>query len=315
MMAAHSAPADIPSAPDESWIARLRLIPDDCREFSVDLKRAKLEFGVDDLLAQRLITLGIPYANAHGSPRFAAADLHYIGLRLGCATTYLEVMRLWAAALTVSAMCDWVEVEIRCVPYATPGTRVQILGPRGTATAVIGPDRTAANFGISIPGQWPTLDPALGDLLSDIASLDFCWIPEPVGADIDFARRTRLADCASASKLLVEECHARGIEARTAYGLLLALPYSTPHNWAEIRTGDDWIPADPLLLALLVEYADLDATAWPPSRCPGGVLLRLADRATPIVLAGEQPLGATFLTKIHQGPVANSAPRARGGVS
>jgi hypothetical protein len=112
-------------------------------------------------------------------------------------------------------------------------------------------------------------------------------------------RRTRIANCRSAAGLLVEEAPALGVEARLAHGLLLAPPYSTPHNWAEVRTDDGWLSLDPLLIALLTRFAGLDAAAWPPQRSPGAILLRLSEPGTPLVVdAGSgAPLEATFLTR------------------
>jgi hypothetical protein len=57
------------------------------------------------------------------------------------------------------------------------------------------------------------------------------------------------------------------------------------------------VPVDPLLLGLLARYTTLDASVWSPTRSPGAMLLRLADRETAIVLAGERPLQASFLTR------------------
>jgi Transglutaminase-like superfamily len=307
-------------APSRGWIARLRMIPDHCREFSIDLRRAEREFGIDGMTAQALIAVGMPHAHIDDTLHFAAVDLHYIGLRLGCATTYLEAMARWTASLRRSAMSDWTDVKITCMPYAEVGTTVEVLEPSGRRPRTrIGSDRIATSFEATVPGRWPSLGPQLADLLHDIASLDFCWIPESMGVAVNLARSTRLADCASASKLLVEECDKRGIEARTAYGLLLASPYSTPHHWAEIYIGEQWVHADPLLLASLARYAGLDASAWPPTRSPGGILLRFARQQSPIVMAGELPLEATFLTEIHGAshprfgapdtPLANCTPK------
>src|SRR5204863_8078849 len=108
----------------------------------------------------------------------------------------------------------------------------------------------------------------------------------------------RLSDCGDAALLLAMECARLGIVSRTAYGLLLAVPFSTPHTWVEIRAGDRWIPLDPLLMRVLAQYTTLDASAWPPIRSPGAVLLRLAGHETPIVLADGRPLEASFPTRI-----------------
>src|SRR2546421_1702950 len=96
-----SASAQAP--PIGEWIRRLRLIPEDRRRFDVDPRRAELEFGIDMTLARELIDRGLPHMMSDGDPRFTTTDLHYIGLRLGCATTYLGVLKMWASGLKAAA--------------------------------------------------------------------------------------------------------------------------------------------------------------------------------------------------------------------
>jgi Transglutaminase-like superfamily len=280
------------------WITRLRLIPEERRRFHVDPRQAMLEFGVDMPLARELIALGLPHAMSDGDPRFTATDLHYIGLRLGCASTYLSVLQMWASSLQASADGEWTSVEVRCAPDAPQKTAVEVLvGLDQRVRASIGVNRIAASIHAVPVRQWPAVGPALEDLLLDVASLDFCWMPESLSGDVEFTRQTRLGDCGNAALLLSMECARLGIAARMAHGLLLATPFSTPHTWAEICVGDRWVPMDPLLIGLLSQYTTLDASAWPPTRSPGAVLLRLADEDTPIVLADGRPLHASFLTR------------------
>jgi hypothetical protein len=292
-----SAGAHAPSIGE--WITRLRLIPEERRRFHVDPSQAKLEFGVDMRLARELIALGLPHTMSDGDPRFTATDLHYIGLRLGCASTYLGVLQMWASSLKASADGEWTSVEVRCAPNAPQETAVEVLvGPDRRVRASIGANRIAASIRVAPIRQWPAVSPVLEDLLLDVASLDFCWMPESLSGDVEFTRQTRLSDCGNAALLLSTECARFGIASRIAYGLLLATPFSTPHTWVEIRVGDRWVPVDPLLIGVLAQYTNLDASMWPPIRSPGAVLLRLAGKETPIVLADGRPLQASFLTRI-----------------
>ena len=285
--------------PIGEWLTRLRLIPEERRRFHVDPRQAKLEFGIDMTLAQELIARGLPHAMSDGDPRFTATDLHYIGLRLGCATTYLGVLQMWASSLKAAADGEWATVEVRCAPYAPQSTPVEVLiSPGQRVRTSIGVNRIAASIRAVPVGQWPAVSSSLEDLLVDVASLDFCWLPESLSGDVEFTRETRLSDCGNAVLLLSRECARLGITSRTAYGLLLATPFSTPHNWVEIRVGNRWVPVDPLLIGLLAQYTTLNASVWPPTRSPGAVLLRLAGQETPIVLAGGCPLQASFLTRI-----------------
>jgi hypothetical protein len=285
----------------DEWITQLRAIPDERRRFDVASRQAKLEFGIDVNLAQELIARGLPHTMADGAPRFTPTDLHYIGLRLGCATAYLGVLRTWASSLTASADGGWSTVEVRCAPYAPQNTPVEVLvGPGQRVRATVGANRIAARLDAVVPvGRWPEVSPSLEDALVDLASLDFCWIPESLRGDVEFTRQTRLSDCGNAALLLSSECERLGVTSRMAYGLLLATPFSTPHKWLEISVGDRWVPMDPLLTGLLAQYSTLDSSVWPPIRSPGAVLLRLAGEETPIVLADGRPLQASFLTRTH----------------
>ena len=83
-----------------------------------------------------------------------------------------------------------------------------------------------------------------------------------------------------------------------AYGLLLAPPLGTPHQWVEIRLGDVWAPADPLLLSILGRFAGLDASRWPCTHSPNAVLLRLAAHRTPIVDGPGGPLETSFVVSV-----------------
>ena len=84
-----------------------------------------------------------------------------------------------------------------------------------------------------------------------------------------------------------------------AYGLLVAPPLGTPHQWAEIRLGDIWAPADPLLLSILGRFAGLDASRWPCTHSPNAVLLRLAASSTPIVDGAGGPVETSFVVNVE----------------
>jgi hypothetical protein len=295
----------LPSELDH-WIARLRLIPPQHRSFTVDPQRARLEFGVDDELAQQLEEHGLPCEASPDGLWFNETDLHYIGLRTGWATVYLQAMRQWATTLVRWSDCERIETKVRCVPYGPPGSAFEVVvAPDRRSLVHTGADRVATTLTASTRGRWPEVDPALHELFGELASLDFCRLPQSLHTDFDFVRRTGLADCTLTSLLLVEECERRGVAARTAFGLLTVTPYSTPHSWAELRIEDCWVPVDPLLLQSLVTYSSLDPAEWPPWRSPGAILMRLAPAETALVLADGEPVQATFLTKIHATPSAD----------
>lgn len=289
----------------DAWIARLRTIPDDARDFAVAPAQAQREFGVDGALAAELIARGLPHArDGGGEPLLWGTDLQYLGLRLGCARIYQGVLRRWAGALTAFSAQDETAVEIRCTAYAAPGTAIELLAPAGERVRAVAGPRGASPLAFATTMRAPAaLDAAtaatLAPLLAELAAYDFAWLRPPLEADLAFVRRTRLANCRSTAGLLVEEAPRLGVEARLAHGLLLAPPYSTPHNWAEVRAGGTWVALDPLLLGLLARFAALDAAAWPPQRSPGAILLALTTPGTPLVADARSgaPVEATFLTK------------------
>jgi hypothetical protein len=285
----------------DEWIGRLRLIPDDARDFAVGREQAEREFGFDATAADELIARGLPHAGGANDdgPLLWSADLHYLSLRLDRGRVYQGVLNRWTNALVAFSARPRTAVTIRCRASAPPGTTVELLAPGGERI------RAAETLGFetTMRGELPPLPDALaralGELLADLAAYDFCWMWPPLELDLAFARRTRLANCRATAGLLVEEAPRLGVEARLAHGLLLAPPYSTPHNWAEVRTDDGWLALDPLLLGLLTRFAGLDAGAWPAARSPGAILLRLTEPGTPLVTRADDgsPLEATFLTR------------------
>ncbi|HZV74128.1 MAG TPA: transglutaminase domain-containing protein [Conexibacter sp.] len=289
----------------DGWIARLRAIPDAHRDFAVGPAQAEREFGVDAELSDALIARGLPHAPGDDGPLLWGTDLQYLGVRLGCARIYQGVLNRWAGALTAFSARAETPVEIRCTAYAPPGTAIELLAPGGERVgARTGPKGASPlGFATTMRGNRPPLrgadGNALGELLAELATYDFCWLRPPLETDLAFVRRTRLANCRSTAGLLVEQAPRLGVEARLAHGLLLAPPYSTPHNWAELRVDGEWVAVDPLLIDLLVRFAAVDAAAWPPQRSPGAILLRLTEPGTPLVAVADTgaPLEATFLTK------------------
>lgn len=296
----------------DEWIGRLRLIPDEARAFAVGREQAEREYGFDAAAVEDLLARGLPHADgAPGTdgegPLLWPTDLQYLSLRLDRGRVYQGVLHRWASALTAFSARAETPVAIRCRAYAPPGTTVELLAPGGervrAEAAGPGGGPVALGFEATMRGALAPLPDALahtlGELLADLASYDFCWLRPPLEADLAFVRGTRLANCRSTAGLLVEEAPRLGVEARLVHGLLLAPPYSTPHNWAEVRGQDGWVALDPLLLGLLARFAGLDAAAWPPQRSPGAILLGLTTPGAPLVTSASDgaPLEATFLTK------------------
>ena len=285
----------------DRWIAALGAVPPAARVYDVTPRRAELEFGITSAIANLLSDRGLPRSSFEGEARFSRPDLHYIALRLGSARLYLRTMRSWAHSVATAALCGSRTIGLRYRTYASPGAIVDALLPEGRRVkAVIGPDQIVASVDVRMANCESTFPPSVQRVLHQAAALDFYMLPPTLSGDLDFARRTGLASCATASRIVVGECQRRGIEARMAYGLVLAPPLGTPHEWAEIRMGDIWAPADPLLLSILGRFAGLDASRWPCTHSPSAVLLRLAAVRTPIVTGAGGPVETSFMVSVGE---------------
>ena len=291
----------------DRWIAALRAIPPAARVYDVTPRRAELEFGITSEIANLLADRGLPRSSFEGESRYSWGDLHYVALRLGSARIYLRTMRSWADSLTETARSGSRMVWLRYRTYASPGTPVDVLLPEGRRVrAVIGPDQIAATLNVRMASSDSTFPPSVQRLLHQAAALDF-YLPETLSGDLDFARRTGLADCVTASMIVVSECQQRGVEARMAGGLIVAPPLGTLHQWAEIRVGDIWVPADPLLLTVLVRFAGLDPSRWSCTHSPKAILLRLADCETSVVDADDGPVETSFVVSVGEQSSRTSA--------
>ena len=246
----------------DRWIAALSAIPPAARVYDVTPRRAELEFGITAAIANLLSDRGLPRSSLDGEARFAWSDLHYIALRLGSARLYLRTMRSWAQCVANAARRGSHTIGLRYRTYANPGATVDVLLPEERRVkAVIGPDQIVASLNLRMANCESAFPPSVQRVLHQAAAFDFYILPPTLAGDLDIARRTGMAGCLTASRFVVSECQQRGIEARMAYGLLLAPPLGTPHEWAEIGIGDIWAPADPLLLSILGRFAGLDRVA------------------------------------------------------
>ncbi|MFL5861451.1 MAG: transglutaminase domain-containing protein [Solirubrobacteraceae bacterium] len=176
---------------------------------------------------------------------------------------------------------------------------------------IVGEDQIVARLSVQMANYASAFPASVERVLHQAASFDFYLLPPTLAGDLDFARRTGLAGCMTASRFVVSECQRRGIEARMAYGLLLSPPLGTPHEWAEIRVGDDWAPADPLLLAILGRFAGLDSSRWPCTHSPNAVLLRLATLKTSIVANAGGPVDTSFMVSVGDQVTSAAIRRAR----
>jgi hypothetical protein len=284
----------------DRWIAALGAIPAAARVYDVTPRRAEVEFGITPAIANLLSDRGLPQSSFEGEVRFSWSDLHYVALRLGSARLYLRTMRSWARSLANAAQCGSHMVGVRYRTYADPGETVEVLLPdERRAPTVVPPDQIVARLDVRMATCERAFPPSVQSVLKQAAAIDFYILPPTLAGDLDFVRRTGLAGCMTASRLVVSECQERGIEAQMAHGLLVAPPLGTVHAWAEIQVGDTSVSADPLLLTILGRFAGLDPSCWPCTRSPSAVLLRLAASDTPIVHGADGPVETSFMVSVE----------------
>jgi transglutaminase superfamily protein len=284
----------------DAWIERLRRVPAAARTFDVGAADAERIYGLDGPLLDALDAAGIPRAQRADGRRYAEVDLHYLGLRLGTARTHLRAMSVWTRALARAETAPATAVEIRYV--MPPGAQLpDAVGVRlpGGATRVVAPHGSSlATAGATLRGDWLTVGPAVRELLEELADLELCLLPFALRGDTALVRRTRLSDCMTAAQIVIEECRARGIEARFAHGLLVAPPFASAHSWAEVRVEDAWTPVDPVIVEALKRFAGLDADAWPCSRSPGALFVRVCDERRPLVFDGPRWIQCSYVVTL-----------------
>jgi len=281
-------------SPVATYVETLSRIPAEARSFTVEPGEAETRFGIAPELQAELVKSGLLHEDG---PRFAECDLHYVGLRLGVARTYLITLRTWARALRRYARAARTRASVEVYVAATDSiSELDVRIPGGFVRRPVRSEREPiASFGADQIGTWPDLGPAVRSMALGIAeSLEFCWLPDAIREDLDFVRETGLGDCASATALAMEACDEAGVPARRARGLIMAAPFASSHNWTEVRVEGEWVPIDPMLIALLLRFGGLDPGAWDPGRSPGSLFCRLALDRVPLVSSDGVEVAASF---------------------
>ncbi len=284
-------------------IDRLRRIPDDARTYDCDVHFASLHFGFDEAALRELADAGVPCVEDESGMRFDTCDLHYIGLRLGTATTYLWAIQRWVAGLKQFTAQPATHVTVTYVAQLAPGASAQpgtVRLPSGEDRAVVlEQGRCVAEARLELRSRWPALPRAAAAVAREVAeSLSFCLLPAALQGDVELVRRIGMSDCLTAASVIVAEWRRAGLEARVSSGLLVSLPYSSGHGWPELRSDDGtWIPMDPLMIRVMCDHGGLDASRWPPDRSLGPILLRTGDVGDPLLTSG-RGTGLSLMTVV-----------------
>jgi Transglutaminase-like superfamily len=285
-------------------IERLLRLPPEARAYHCSEEQAARHFGVDQTAADALVALGLPCRVLEGCRYFEKGDLHYIGLRLGSAAGYRLATRLTARSLARLSGRSQTRVRIQYVPRVPVKGLIDVRLPSGRhlTQAHASGNAPVADIEVELSASWPAAGSGLTAVLNSIALLDFCLIPHLCRAGTAIATRTGLAECSTSAQLLVELATAAGWQARFCEGVLVSMPYSTEHSWAEVHLDGIWVPFDPLLIAHLQNFGQLDPDEWPPYRSLGGALVRYGPQSAPIAAPLVQGAGGhvavSLLTEI-----------------
>jgi hypothetical protein len=294
-----------------TFVRRIRLIPDELRRFTVSTKRALAEYGVPRALLAEFDELGLPGEGERGARRYDHHDLMSLSLDFGLRSAWTFGMRWWEPALEYPGPLRHclVKYDFSCPdPGHEAPCHVEVLAPDRTWRAEdVRADRAvttlAATTEFRLRNTWPELPPDVLELAEEIGRLEFKSLPIGLGFDLDFVRETGLVDCAGAAYLLYKRAQEAGLPVRFSMGLVVTLPYASPHCWAEFEVDGDWVPVDPLMVNALINWGLLSGEQWSAGRSIGGILGRLAGRAGPLARHnGESVMQLTMPTSYVEEP-------------
>jgi hypothetical protein len=285
-------------------IGHVHKVPEQHRRFNCDAWKARSQHGVRPELLRRLVDAGLPRRTHGGVDTYDGYDIGNIALHLGLSSVQRVAVRSWGQSFARTRRGGRYTVDY--VPTCpTPGhsgpCRYRLHLPGRTVNYVVSgpldaPPRTTVALKAPDP---PRLPAALVELCAEIAALRFFLLPEEVRWDVDFMRSSGLADCGGSSMLLLDGAQRLGIPVRLSFGLLLAVPFATPHFWAEIRHLGRWIPLDPLLVAAMRRWS-ASVPADVAVHCPPvGMLARVGDAYRPLADHDGLPARLSFVTEYH----------------
>jgi hypothetical protein len=266
-------------------VRTIRRVPDEVRRFAVPAADARSRHRIDADLLDELLAAGLPSAGTGADRLFDDYDLGNSALHLGLLSVQRMALRSWANALRRNDGREHIRARVGLVPRCpVPGHRgaceFRLLRPGGARSVRVG-DGTGTDaldtLDVELSGRWPELPPAVRALVGEIADVAFFLLPEVIRWDTGFLLANRIADCGGVARYLVDEGTRRGLRARFSFGLLVTVPYSTPHCWAEFEVDGRWTPVDPLLLGML---GRLGLTEQPQVHSTGAVVSRLTGRFT-----------------------------------
>ncbi|MFJ9517199.1 transglutaminase domain-containing protein [Kitasatospora sp. NPDC101801] len=266
-------------------IAPLLRIPDSHRVFRLPLAALEKGYGMTPPIVDELIAAGLRYRPTADGPLFDEDDVASVSLYLRLPSARRGVMTFWLRALRRFASADAppahrVEVTVGCPDPGHPGPcryTVDLGGERPGDTFEAAPGAPAVLTALTTRavGRPRELPPVLRELADSFADVDYYLLPGGSAAEPGLMQRTGIGDCILMAHAIVAEARTRGIEARLAGGLIVAVPFSSTHTWAECRVDGEWLPVDPLLPKALAAWGVPGAEQWPTTLAPVGLFHRL----------------------------------------
>ncbi|MFJ6610141.1 transglutaminase domain-containing protein [Streptomyces sp. NPDC091289] len=292
--------------PPERIIASLLRIPNSHRVFSLPIEALEKTHGITIEIARELIDAGIPFHAAADGPLLDENDVASASLYLRLPSARRSMMTFWLRALhrlrTAHApSAHRVEVTAACPDPGHDGPCAYGValddGPRSVCRADR-PESVRLGTLRTPPGGRPReLPTVVRDLLRDFHHVDYYRLPRETTRDSGFLRRTGMADCTLMARALVDEGLRHGLNARFAAGLIIAVPFSTAHTWAEFEVDGAWLPADPLLPRALSAWGVPKAGDWPVTLAPNGLFHRLAGAPRDMVTHAGRACGVSLRTR------------------
>jgi hypothetical protein len=288
-------------------VQRLLQVPNSYRKFEVGARQAARLHRVGPDLLSRLLDLGMPHREG---VLLDVMDLENVGLALRLATPRWTAMRSWRRCLQQcprsGSVAHRLTIQVRCPQPQCHDCDVALHPLVMTAAQPQTVRRTRDGFCLDLTATAVDhhFEGPFAALVDAVRDLHFQLLPAQLAADLDFVARTGLADCVSATEMLLRAGREHGIRLRPAVGLLLTTPYPTWHRWIEVDTGGTWLAADPFLLGVFARWGIVDPGLWPVNRSPQGVLWRCHTDAFPMVVHGDSAVWARLTLEQRPEPAA-----------
>lgn len=287
-------------------IRRLEQVPSELRHFTASSSDAARQYGLTPSMLDELAAAGLPYRDEPNARRFSEADLAYLGIRLGTARAHLTKFALLAKSVTRFVAHESVALTVHYVPLLPTGSGsipgMTALPEGGHRDVELVHDEVAAEVSIMLGSRHPPTPARLARAVAEMGLLNLYALPPGLVGDVAFSRRTGLSECLTAAQMVGECCRSAGYDARVSEGLLVSIPWSSAHYWAEARVEGTWLPLDPLMIRAMRQFGSLNPDAWPLHRSPAPMLARFPSGTFPLVTAKADGsrVNARLLTSIDR---------------